>query len=157
VSGAQAGAPTNRPLSRKIQRTATIIHRTVWCTPDCPVSQSCPRQQMAARSAGNMWTSPTVGRLHQTVRCATRSVAPTVDFTTRVRNGEKVRNRQKNSATARKSQQSEGHTRLSVVPSDCPVRHRGRWLQRSTLLEKEENRALFTIWWCIFSIKICGL
>src|SRR5688572_30251378 len=61
-----------------------IIHRTVRCAPDCPVSQ---------RSAGptvgraRHVAEPTVGRGHRTVRCAPDSVRcangskmPTVGF-----------------------------------------------------------------------------
>jgi hypothetical protein len=40
VSGAQAGTPANRTLSEKTQRIVAIFHRTVWCAPDCPMSQS---------------------------------------------------------------------------------------------------------------------
>jgi hypothetical protein len=72
--------PTNKPLSGKTQRPAAIIHRTIWCASDCPVSQPCPRQQTVARSAGDTWSSPMVGRSHWTVRCATRVVAATVGF-----------------------------------------------------------------------------
>jgi hypothetical protein len=79
-----------------------VVHRTVrWCTgqcpvrqagfrrighsreslvaydynsPDCPVSQRSPAQLLAAQSAGDTWPALTVGRGHQTVRCAPDSV-----------------------------------------------------------------------------------
>jgi hypothetical protein len=58
-----------------------VVHRTVrWCTglsvgaPDCPVSQRPPEQRSAAKSAGDVWLAPTVGRRHRTVRCAPDSV-----------------------------------------------------------------------------------
>jgi hypothetical protein len=84
VSRAQAGAPANWLLSGT-QHTTTIIHRTVRCAPDCTMSQSRPRQRSAARSAGDTWTSPMIGRSHQTVRCATRVVAATFGFARKVR------------------------------------------------------------------------
>jgi hypothetical protein len=43
VSGAQAGTPDEQATLKKTQRVATIIHRTVRCAPDCPVSQPCPQ------------------------------------------------------------------------------------------------------------------
>jgi hypothetical protein len=39
VSGAQAGQPLNRPLSGTRRGATTIIHRNVWCAPDCQVCQ----------------------------------------------------------------------------------------------------------------------
>jgi hypothetical protein len=87
VSGAQAGALANRLLSEKTQRATTIIHWTVRCAPDCPLSQPRPSQRWAARSAGDTWTSPMVRRQHRTIRCATRlsgvprgAMAATVGF-----------------------------------------------------------------------------
>jgi hypothetical protein len=43
-------------------------------SPDCLVSQRSPAQRSAAQSAGDAWPAPTVGRGHQTVRCAPDSV-----------------------------------------------------------------------------------
>jgi hypothetical protein len=43
-------------------------------SPDCPVSQWPPAQWSAAKSAGDVWPAPTVGRGHRTVRCAPDSV-----------------------------------------------------------------------------------
>jgi hypothetical protein len=79
-----------------------LAHRTVrWCTvqcpvrqaslrwtghsreksamydynsPDCVVSQQSSAQRSVAQSAGDAWPAPTVGRGHQTVRCAPDSV-----------------------------------------------------------------------------------
>jgi hypothetical protein len=64
--------PANMPPSRKTQRVADIIHRTIRCAPNCPVSQSRPRQRLAAQSAGDAWTSPTVTRPHRTVMVHTQ-------------------------------------------------------------------------------------
>jgi hypothetical protein len=97
VFGAQIAPLENRPLSRKTQHVTAIIHWTVRCAPDCPVSQSCPCQRSAAQLVGDAWTSPTVTRPHRTVRCATGAVAATVSF-------------------ARKGRKSH------IVP--CPVGHR---------------------------------
>jgi hypothetical protein len=41
---------------------------------DCPVSQRPPAQWSAAKSAGDAWPAPTVGKGHRTVRCAPDSV-----------------------------------------------------------------------------------
>jgi hypothetical protein len=72
------GEPT---ALRTRRRRTTIIHRTVrWCTglsggaPDCPVSQRSTAQRSVAKSAGDAWPAPTVGRVHRTVRCAPDSV-----------------------------------------------------------------------------------
>jgi hypothetical protein len=73
-----SGAQTNMPLFGKTQHVAVITHWTVWCAPDCLVSQ--PRQLSVARSAGDTSTSPMVTRLHRTPRCATGPVATTVGF-----------------------------------------------------------------------------
>jgi hypothetical protein len=60
VSGAPDSLGANCPLSGTCRRRTAIIHRTVRCAPDCPVSQ---------RSAG-----PTVGR----AICAGHVAEPTV-------------------------------------------------------------------------------
>jgi hypothetical protein len=111
-----------------------LAHRTVrWCTgqcpvcqagfrrtgcsreflaaygynsPDCPVSQRPPAQRSAAKSAGDAWPAPTVGRGHWTVRCANCQKTATVGC---ARNGRKSRT---------------GHEQwLSGGALDCPVRH----------------------------------
>jgi hypothetical protein len=51
---------------------AAIIHQTVRCAPDCPVSQRRPRQRSAAQSAGDTWPGPTVTWLHRTMCSAPR-------------------------------------------------------------------------------------
>jgi hypothetical protein len=45
-------ARVNWPLLGNRRRRTAIIHRTVWCAPDCPVSQ-----RSAARSARDTWPS----------------------------------------------------------------------------------------------------
>jgi hypothetical protein len=69
--------------------------------PDCPVSQRSTAQRSAAKSAGDTWPAPTVGRGHQTV-----SGAPTDAEVQRSSAPEK-----------------EGDPHRTVC-SDCPVAHR---------------------------------
>jgi hypothetical protein len=77
------------------------------------VNQRPPEQRSAAKSAGDAWPAPTVGRGHRTVRCAPDSVrcANYHKFATVgcARNGKKSRT---------------GHEQwLSGGTPDCPVRH----------------------------------
>jgi hypothetical protein len=66
------------PLSGIHRRRTTIIHRTVRCAPDCPVShQSAGPTVSRAICAGHV-AEPTARRGHRTVRCAPdMSGAPT--------------------------------------------------------------------------------
>jgi hypothetical protein len=58
------------PLSGIHRRRTAIIHRTVWCAPDCPVShQSAGPTVGLAICAGHV-AEPTARRGHRTVRCA---------------------------------------------------------------------------------------
>jgi hypothetical protein len=58
------------PLSGIHRRPTTIIHRTVRCAPDCPVSQrSVGPTADRATCAGHV-AEPTTRRGHRTVRCA---------------------------------------------------------------------------------------
>jgi hypothetical protein len=61
----------NSQLSEKVGGVTTIIHWTVWCAPDCPVSQPRLCQRSVAQLASDAWPEPTVTRPHRTVRCAT--------------------------------------------------------------------------------------
>jgi hypothetical protein len=75
-------------------------------SPDCPVSQRPPAQRSAAQSTGDAWPAPTVGRGHQTVRCANCHGSATVVY---ARIGRRSRT---------------GHEQwLSGGAPDCPVRH----------------------------------
>jgi hypothetical protein len=75
-------------------------------SPDCPVSQRPSAQRSAAKSAGDAWPTPTVGRGHRTVRCANQPEVATVGC---ARNGRKSRT---------------GHEQwLPGGTPDCPVRH----------------------------------
>jgi hypothetical protein len=77
------------------------------------VSQRPPAQWSAAKSAGDVWPAPTVGRGHRTVRCATDSV--------RCANCHKIAT----VGCARLGRESHtGHEQwLSGGAPDCPVRH----------------------------------
>jgi hypothetical protein len=94
-TGLSGGAPDSVRCARLVSgelaalgsfwRRTAIIHRTVrWRTgpsggaPDRPVSQRPPAQRSAAKSAGDAWPAPTVGRGHRTVRCANQPEDPTV-------------------------------------------------------------------------------
>jgi hypothetical protein len=90
-----------------------IIHQTVRCAQDCPVSQRRPHQRSATQSAGDTWPEPTVTWSHRTVRChRTVSDAPrgpmgsTVGF---ARKGKRLGIRQA--------------LFMSGGALDCPVRH----------------------------------
>jgi hypothetical protein len=59
-----------RPLSGIRRRRTAIIHRTVRCAPDCPVSQRSAEPTVDRGICARHVARPTVGRGHQTVRCA---------------------------------------------------------------------------------------
>jgi hypothetical protein len=75
-------------------------------SPDCPVSQRPPAQRSAAKSAGDAWPAPTVGRGHRTVRCANGYNSATVGCVILGR---------------RSAPDSEQW--MSGGAPDCPVRH----------------------------------
>jgi hypothetical protein len=113
VSDAPGWFLANWPLSGIRRRRTNIIHRTVRWSPDCPVSQRPPAQRPAAKSAGDAWLAPTVGRRHRTVRCAPDSV--------RCANGY-------NSATVgcailRRRSAPDTEQCMSSGAPNCPVRH----------------------------------
>jgi hypothetical protein len=83
VSRSQA----NSSLSGNHQRRTSIIHRTVRCAPDCPVSQRSTGPTVGRAIFAGHVAEPTARRRHQTVRCAPDSVrcangsqTPTVGF-----------------------------------------------------------------------------
>jgi hypothetical protein len=66
------------PLSGIHRRRTAIIHRTVRCAPDCPVSQRSAGPTVGRAICAGHVAEPTVGRGHRTVRCAPdMSGAPT--------------------------------------------------------------------------------
>jgi hypothetical protein len=98
-SGAPDSVQCTRGLQPKLvtfgnfQRRSAIIHRTVRCTPDCPVyTGQCPVLQGTApqelASFGKLrrlfrYNSPDMSGVHRTVRCncgATAISAPTATY-----------------------------------------------------------------------------
>jgi hypothetical protein len=80
-------ARANSVLSGFHRRRTAIIHRTVRCAPDCPVSQRSAGPTVGCAICARHVAEPMVGRGHRTVRCASDSVrcansskAPTVGF-----------------------------------------------------------------------------
>jgi hypothetical protein len=66
------------PLSRIHRRRAAIIHRTVRCAPDCPVSQQSAGSTVGHAICAGHVAGPTARRRHRTIRCAPdMSGAPT--------------------------------------------------------------------------------
>jgi hypothetical protein len=102
VSGAPGWSPANWPLSGKLWRRTTIIHRTVrWCTrlSGEPTVGRQIRERRMARSNGQQGAP-------DSVRCANQPKVATVGC---ARNGKKSRT---------------GHEQwLSGGAPDCPVRH----------------------------------
>jgi hypothetical protein len=76
-------ARANWPLSGIHRRHTAIIHQTVWCAPDCSVSQRSAGPTVGCAICARHVAKPTVGRGHRTVRCANGSQAPTVDYATK--------------------------------------------------------------------------
>jgi hypothetical protein len=97
-TGLSGGAPDNIrcaklarakwPLSGIHRRRTAIIHRTVRCAPDCPVSQRSAGPTVGRAICVGHVAEPTARRGHRTVRCApdmsgapTALRLPTVDCT----------------------------------------------------------------------------
>jgi hypothetical protein len=84
-TGLSGGAPdsvrcarlacANWPLSGIHRRRTAIIHRTVRCAPDCPVSQRSAGPTVGHAICVGQVAEPTARRGHQTVRCANGSQA----------------------------------------------------------------------------------
>jgi hypothetical protein len=77
----------NLLLSGNRRRRTAIIHRTVRCAPDCPVSQRSAGSTVGRVIRARRVAEPMARRGHRTVRCAPDSVqcangskAPTVGF-----------------------------------------------------------------------------
>jgi hypothetical protein len=82
-------ARANSLLSGFHRRRTAIIHRTVRCAPDCPVSLQSAGPTVGCAICARHVAEPTVGRGHRTIRCAPDSVrcangsqASTVDYAT---------------------------------------------------------------------------
>jgi hypothetical protein len=85
-TGLSGGAPdcpvgrsqANSSLSGIHRRRTTIIHRTIRCAPDCPVSQRSVGPTVGRAICAGHVAEPTASRRHRTVRCAPdMSGAPT--------------------------------------------------------------------------------
>jgi hypothetical protein len=63
-------ARANWPLSGNRRRCSAIIHRTVRCAPDCPVSQRSAGPTVGRAICVGHVAEPTARRGHRTVRCA---------------------------------------------------------------------------------------
>jgi hypothetical protein len=81
-------ARAKRQLSGIHRRRTTIIHRTVRCAPDCPVSQRSAGPTIGRAICAGHVAEPTARRGHRTVRCEldmsgapTALRLPTVDCT----------------------------------------------------------------------------
>jgi hypothetical protein len=68
-------ARANWPLSKIHRRRTAIIHRTVRCAPDCPVSQRSAGPTVGRAICPGHVAEPTARRRHRTVRCANGSKA----------------------------------------------------------------------------------
>jgi hypothetical protein len=62
-------------LSGLRRRCTAIIHRTVRCAPDCPVSQRSAGPTVGRAICAGHVAEPTARRRHRTVRCANGSLA----------------------------------------------------------------------------------
>ena len=67
-------ALVKRPLSGFRRWRTAKIHRTVWCAPDCPVSQRSAGPTVGCAICAGHVAEPTARRRHRTVRCAPDSV-----------------------------------------------------------------------------------
>jgi hypothetical protein len=100
------------------------VHRTMYD------AQAGALSELAA--LGKIQGATTI--IHRTVRCASRAPSQ--------------RSTAQSAGDTRVSQLSEGCTKLTGVPPDCPVCHKTSGWQRSASLEKERNRTLFNVRWC---------
>jgi hypothetical protein len=66
-------ARANWPLLGIHRRRTAIIHRTVRCAPDCPVSQRSAGPTVGRAICGGHVAEPTARWRHRTVRCANGS------------------------------------------------------------------------------------
>jgi hypothetical protein len=83
-TGLSGGAPDSVRCARLGSgKLATLGNSSAaygYNSPNCPVSQRPPAQWSAAKSTGDAWPAPTVGRGHRTVRCAPNNVRCANDY-----------------------------------------------------------------------------
>jgi hypothetical protein len=65
----------NSTLSGIHRRRTAIIHQTVWCASDCPVSQRPAGPTVGRAICAGHVAEPTARRGHRSVRCANGSLA----------------------------------------------------------------------------------
>jgi hypothetical protein len=88
VSGAPDQRSANQPLSGFSPATSAIIHRTVRCAPDCPVSQRSAGPTVGRAICAGHVAKPTVGRgAPDCPVCTGLSGAPSAPRSTTVSNG----------------------------------------------------------------------
>jgi hypothetical protein len=73
-TGLSGGAPDSVRCARLVSDELATLGKT------SAVSQRPPAQRSTAKSAGDAWLAPTVGRGHRTVRCANCHQSATVDL-----------------------------------------------------------------------------
>jgi hypothetical protein len=97
----------------KSEGAAAIIHRTIRCAPDFPVSQRRPRPTVVCAINGRHVAEPTVRWSHRTIRYAPNTV--------RCANGTK----DPTVGLARKGRRSGTRQKLFMSDGapDCPVHH----------------------------------
>jgi hypothetical protein len=104
-------ARANWPLSGNRRRRSAIIHRTVRCAPDCPVSQRSAGPTVGRAICARHVAKPTARRGHRTVRRAPdMSGAPTAPRRQRSASPGKERNPHRTVSGA--------HRTLSGAPGD---------------------------------------
>jgi hypothetical protein len=134
MSGAPEDSSANSSSSEKSRGNSTIIHRTVWCTPDSVRCSKEERPQELA-SLGKLqqllrYNSPDMSDVHRTVWCncgATATTTPTATCSAFI---------------ARQRAQRSGTPMLAhrTLYSTCPVRHRTfRRAQKTELQWSEPN------------------
>jgi hypothetical protein len=134
MSGAPEDSSANSSPSGKSRGNSTIIHRTVWCTPDSVRCSKEERPQELA-SFGKLqrllrYNSLDMSGVHRTVQCncATTAIsAPTATC---------------NAFIARQRAQKSGTPILAhrTLNSTCPVRHRtSRRAQKTELQRSNPN------------------
>jgi hypothetical protein len=77
-TGLSGGAPDSVRCARLVSGELATLGKTSavydYNSPDCPVSQRSPAQRSTAKSAGDAWSAPTVGRGHWIVSGAPTSL-----------------------------------------------------------------------------------
>jgi hypothetical protein len=135
MSGAPEDSNSNSSPLGNSRGDSTIIHRTVWCTPDSVRCSKEERPQELARFGKLQrllrYNSPDMSGVHRTVRCNC---------------GATTTSRQRSPATtinARQRTQRSGTPMLAhrTLYSTCPVRHRTSRRAQKTELQRSNPTA----------------